>query len=81
MALRETSLANGVAVFTGQLYVADGTVRVSTIGLSLDGKSGIAKTISDLKTLWSATTVKNCDYATRSTGYPSAGGKVGDFLD
>jgi hypothetical protein len=81
MALQESALGAGVAVCTGQLYVADGVVRVSTIGVSLDGKSGVAKTIADLKVLWGATTIKSCDVATRMTGYPSAGGRIGDFLD
>jgi hypothetical protein len=81
MTLRESALLNTPPVYNGALYVADGVVRVSTIGLSLDGTGGPAKTIADLKTLLGATTIKNCDYATRSTGFPRPGGGVGDFLD
>jgi hypothetical protein len=66
----ENALGTGVAVYTGKLYVANVgggsfTPIVSTIGLSLDGKTGISKTVSDLLTLLSATVVKNCDYSSR----------------
>jgi hypothetical protein len=56
MPLQESALGNGVAVYAGALYVANTgpggsfVPIVSTIGLSLDGKSGVAKTIADLKT-------------------------------
>ena len=43
----QAPLPNGVAVHTGQ---ADGVVRVSTIGTSIDGTSGSPATIADLKT-------------------------------
>ena len=52
----EPVMANGDAVLTGQLYVVDGVVRVSTIGLP-----GAAKTVTDLKTLLSATEVRRID--------------------
>jgi hypothetical protein len=66
--LTETALADGVAVHTGKLYVADGIVRISTIGTSIDETSGSPATVADLKTLWSATTITTCDYASRVGG-------------
>jgi glycerol uptake facilitator-like aquaporin len=67
---REAALATGVAVYAGKIYVADVsggnfTPTVCTIGLSLDGKTGVAKTVADLLIALSATTIKNCDVASR----------------
>jgi hypothetical protein len=82
MPLQESVLGNTAPVCTGQLFVADGVVRISTIGLSLDGKTGVAKTIADLKTLWGASVIKSCDARSRQTGYPSTGGaQFNDILD
>lgn len=66
--LTENTLGDGAAVHAGQLYVADGVVKISTIGLNPDGTGGPAKTIADLKTLWGASTIKTCDYASRVGG-------------
>jgi hypothetical protein len=87
MALNENALSTGAAVIKGALYVANvgpsGSFVpvVSAIGINPDGGGGPAKTVADLKTLLGATTIKNCDYATRATGFPGPGGKVSDFLD
>jgi hypothetical protein len=68
MALNESALGNGAPVYKGALYVCDGAVRISPIGLNLDGTGGPAKTVADLKTLLSATTVKACDVQSRVGG-------------
>jgi hypothetical protein len=85
--LQETALLNTAPVYNGQLFVANTgpggsfVVIKSAIGLSLDGTLGVAKTIADLKTATGATIIKNCDYASRLSGFPGPGGRVGDFLD
>jgi len=66
--LTENALADTAPVHNGQLYVSDGVVKISTIGLNPDGTGGPAKTIADLKTLWSATKITTCDYASRVGG-------------
>jgi len=74
--LTETTLADGAPVYNGQLFVADGVVKISTIGLNMDGTGGPAKTIADLKTLWSATTITNCDYARRGSFFLDAWNRI-----
>jgi hypothetical protein len=69
--MRESALLDTAPVYKGELFVANtgpgATFNpvVSTIGLNLDGTGGPAKTIVDLKTLLSASIIKNCDYASR----------------
>jgi hypothetical protein len=71
MARRESTLGTGVAVYNGAVYLANigpsgSFIPVkSTMGLSLDGTTGTAKTIADLKTGLGATIIKNCDVASR----------------
>jgi hypothetical protein len=88
MPLQESALLNTAPVYNGALYVANTgpggsfVVITSAIGKSLDGTTGTAKTIADLKTATGATIIKNCDFASRRTGFPSAGGmQFNDFLD
>jgi hypothetical protein len=59
MAPSESALLDAAPICNGQSFVADGVLRVSTIGLSLDRKTGVAKAVADLKTLWSAAVVKD----------------------
>jgi hypothetical protein len=71
--LIETTLADDATVYAGKLCVADGIVEVSTIGTSIDGTSGEA-TVADLKTLWGASVITTCDYASRAGGvFPNYG--------
>jgi hypothetical protein len=87
MALRENALLTSAPVFTGALYTANigpgasFVPVISSLGLAMDGKSGVAKTVADLLVLLGATVIRNCDMQTRAGGYPASGGKVGDFLD
>jgi len=67
--LTEPTLGDATLVRNGRLYVADGVVKISTIGTSIDGTTGSPATIADLKTLWSATTITTCDYASRVGGF------------
>jgi hypothetical protein len=66
--LTEPTLADATLVRNGRLYVADGVVKVSTIGTSIDGTAGSPATVADLKTLWGAAAITTCDYASRIGG-------------
>jgi hypothetical protein len=85
--LRESTLLDTAPVCKGALFVANVGPSssfvpvVSPLGLNLDGSGGPPKTVADLKVTLSATTIKNCDLASRATGFTGPGGKVSDFLD
>jgi hypothetical protein len=87
MALREAALLTSAPVIKGEVYVADigpgasFVPVVSAIGLDPGGTGGPARTVADLKSALSATTIRNCDLSTRAGGFPGPGGGVSGFLD